>query len=145
MDLKNPVLENDIVANLVWDSDKPLTFVVAGDFDLDGDGLIDYQSNEKVQALVERWGAKVDPAVNVNTNYIVLGVAPAVPHKPTYDRIAIDPLAMEKYESSKKRLADYQQVLKQAEALYVPIMNWERFLDFTGFSDEARTPGAFND
>ena len=140
----NPILKGDIVANLVWSKDKVNLFVVSGDFDLDGDGSEDLQADRKISALIENWGGKVEDAVSVNTSFIVLGTPPRVLERPTYDQLAIDPLAMNKYEASLKRLADYKEVQKQAQALNIPILNYERFLYLIGYKSQSTRPGAFS-
>ncbi|KKL87191.1 hypothetical protein LCGC14_1937190 [marine sediment metagenome] len=38
---KNAIVPEDIVANLIWDTDASNTFVVSGTFDFDGDGTAD--------------------------------------------------------------------------------------------------------
>jgi hypothetical protein len=144
-DPMNPVLKGDVVANLVWSKDKVNLFVVAGDFDLNGDGINDPEADNKIKALIENWGGKVEDAVSVNTSFVVLGTPPAVLERPTYDQLAIDPLAMDKYEASLKRLDDYKQVLKQAQALSIPILNYERFLYLIGYKSQSTQPGAFSD
>jgi hypothetical protein len=141
----NTILENDQVANLVWSQDKPNLFVVAGDFDLDGNGTADPDAARKIRALIENWGGQVQDTVTVNTTFIVLGDTPAVLPRPTYDQIAIDPLAMDKYETSLKRLESYQQTLKQAQQLDIPILNYDRFLYLIGYKSQSSRPGAFAD
>ncbi|MFA5553136.1 MAG: hypothetical protein WCZ89_04630 [Phycisphaerae bacterium] len=142
-DPKNPILVGDIIANLVWDSKQTNLFVVAGDFDLDGDGTMDYQAVEKIKALIEGWGGKIETAVSVNTSFVVLGEPPAVLPRPTYDQIAIDPMAMEKHEASLKKLDHYKQVRQQAETLAIPILNFDRFLYLIGYKTQSGQPGAF--
>jgi hypothetical protein len=143
-DIKNPILNGDIVANLVWSTDQVNLFVVSGEFDLDGDGLNDYESDRKIKGLIEMWGGKVQPQVTVNTSFIVLGTPPRVLPRPTYDEISIDPLAMEKYENSLKSLEQYKTVKEQAEKLQIPLLNYERFLYLIGYKNEASRPGAFS-
>jgi hypothetical protein len=144
-DPQNPILKGDVVANLVWSKDKVNLFVVSGDFDLDGDGTEDPEADRKIKALIENWGGKVEDAVSVNTAFIVLGTPPTVLERPTYDQLAIDPLAMDKYEASLKRLDDYKQVLKQAQNLDIPILNYKRFLYLIGYKSQSARPGAFSD
>ncbi len=142
---QNPILKGDIVANLVWSKDKVNLFVVSGDFDLDGDGAEDPEADRKIKALIENWGGRVEDAVSVNTSFIVLGTPPGVLKRPTYDQLTIDPLAMDKYEASLARLADYKEVQKQAQALNIPILNYERFLYLIGYKGQSARPGAFSD
>jgi hypothetical protein len=144
-DPTNPILKGDVVANLVWSKDKPNIFVVSGEFDLDGNGTNDPEADNKIKALIENWGGKIEDAVSVNTTFVVLGTPPTVLERPTYDQLAIDPLAMDKYEASLKRLDDYKQVLKQAQALNIPILNYDRFLYLIGYKSQSTRPGAFSD
>jgi hypothetical protein len=144
-DSMNPILKGDVVANLVWSKDKPNIFVVSGDFDLDGNGTNDPEADNKIKALIENWGGQIEEAVSVNTTFVVLGSAPTVLERPTYDQLAIDPLAMDKYEASLKRLEDYKQVLKQAQTLNIPILNYDRFLYLIGYKNQSTRPGAFSD
>ncbi len=52
-------------------------------------------------------------------------------------------MAMQRYETSLSRLADYQEVQDRAEALLAPIFNLERFLYFIGYREQSARPGAF--
>ncbi len=75
-EIKRPIAVDDIVANLIWDSDRTNVFVVAGDFDLDDDGNIDYDGTEKIKALVEKWGGKTTDNVTIDADYLILGRPP---------------------------------------------------------------------
>ncbi|MGA2092430.1 MAG: BRCT domain-containing protein [Sedimentisphaerales bacterium] len=141
--MKNPIVVDDIVANLIWDSVKTNTFVVAGDFDLNGDNKIDPQAIDKIKMLVEKWGGKVDGTVTVNTDFVILGTPPEVGRKPTLEEAEASPNANAKYEESVKRLAEYKQIQSQAETLSIPILNADRFLYFIGYKTQSIRPGAF--
>jgi len=143
-DRKNPVVVDDIIANLIWSPTKANTFVVAGDFDLNGDGMRDDDAVAKIRRLVEKWGGKVADSVTVNTDYVILGTPPEVPLKPTMQETERYPNAMEKYERSLERQAGYKQIQSQAQALSIPILNAERFLYFVGYKTQAGNPGAFS-
>jgi hypothetical protein len=143
-DKKNPVVVDDIIANLIWDPKKANTFVVAGDFDLTGDGVPDDDAIAKIRRLVEKWGGKVADSVTVNTDYVILGTPPEVPQKPTMQETERYPNAMEKYERLLERQAGYKQIQSQAQALSIPILNAERFLYFIGYKTQAGNPGAFS-
>jgi hypothetical protein len=141
--LKNPIVVDDIAANLIWDAKKTNTFVIAGDFDLTGKGVIDAEGVEKLKKLVEQWGGKVADTVGVNTDFVVLGTPPLVGQKPTLEEASTYPNAMEKYDRAVERLANYKQILSQAQAFSIPILNTERFLYFIGYKTQAGNPGAF--
>ena len=43
-EIKRPIVADDVIANLIWDTEQTNTFVVAGEFDLDDNGSIDYDA-----------------------------------------------------------------------------------------------------
>jgi hypothetical protein len=142
-DIKRPIVLGDVVANLIWDKNKTSVFVVAGDFDLNGDGNIDYGAADKIKALIEKWGGKVADIISIKTDFLVLGEPPQVRKKPSFEEMEIDPMAMEKYEASVKKLASYNQVQSQAHDLSIPILNAEKFFCFIGYSSQLGRAGAF--
>jgi hypothetical protein len=142
-DPKNPIIVDDVIANLVWDSKKTNVFVVAGEFDLDGDGVADDNGAERIKALIERWGGKVEDKISVDTDFLVLGNEPQRSKKPTFEETEANPAAMEKYETALQGIPQYDEALKKAQMLSVPIFNMDRFLYFIGYKSQADRPGAF--
>jgi hypothetical protein len=140
---KNPIIVDDDIANLIWDSDRTNVFVVAGEFDLNGDGKIDYDGAEKIKALIKKWGGRATDEISIDTDYLVLGSTPVVLPKPTFEQMEIDPMAMEKYEKSLKGLDAYKEVQDRAKTLSIPVFNLERFLYFIGYKTMSSRPGAF--
>jgi hypothetical protein len=141
---KKPIILDDIVANLIWNRDKTKVFAVAGEFDLNGDGEIDYEGADKIKALIKKWGGKVSDDISIETDFLVLGTTPIVLQKPTFEQMEADPMAMEKYEDSLKRLTHYKEVQTQAQNFSIPIFNLERFLYFIGYKTQSARPGAFD-
>ena len=142
-ELKKPILQGDIVANLIWDTDRTNVFVIAGDFDLDNDGVLDYNGAVKIKTLIEKWGGRVDDAISIDTDFIVLGKQPQVLQKPTLDELDIDPRAMEVYNASLQRLNRYNGLRDQAQSLWIPVFTYERFLYFIGYKGHIGQAGAF--
>ncbi len=142
-EMNRPIIEDDIIANLLWHSDQTNEFVVAGSFDLEGDGHRNEDGTAKVERLIEKWGGKVADEVSINTDFVILGEKPRVLGKPSYEELEVDPLAQEKYERSVARLERYRRVKETAELLWVPMFNYERFLYFTGYKTLSQRPGAF--
>jgi len=140
---RNPIAQDDIIANLVWDSDKANVFVVVGEFDLEGDGSINFDAISKIRALIEKWGGSIADNVSAQTDFVVLGQAPLVPREPTLQDLEADPMAKEKHQAVVQRLNHYKEVQSRAEALRIPIFKYDRFLDFIGYSEQANNPGAF--
>ena len=131
--IKNPIVTGDVIVNLIWDSRATNTFVVAGEFDFNDDGVIDAGASKKIRQLIENWGGKVETEMTINTDFVILGTAPTVPEKPSLDDMEVDPMAMDKYDEAGKASADYREVKEQAESLYIPVFNLKRFLSFIGY------------
>lgn len=142
-ELKKPILQGDIVANLIWDTDRTNVFVIAGDFDLDNDGVIDYNGADKIKTLIEKWGGRVDDTISIDTNFLVLGKQPQVLQKPTLDELDVDPRAMEIYNASLQQLNRYNGLRDQAQSLWIPVFTYERFLYFIGYKGHIGQAGAF--
>jgi hypothetical protein len=142
-ELTKPILQGDFVANLIWDADRTNVFVIAGDFDLDNDGVLDYNGVDKVKTLIEKWGGRVDDTISIDTNFLVLGQQPQVLQKPTLDELDIDPRVMEVYNASLQRLNRYNGLRNQAQTLWIPVFTYERFLYFIGYKGHIGQAGAF--
>jgi hypothetical protein len=142
-ELKRPILQGDIVANLIWDTDRTNVFVIAGDFDLDNDGMTDYNGADGIKKLIEKWGGRVDDTISIDTNFIVLGQQPQVLPRPTPDELDINPRAMEIYNASLERLNRYNELRDQAQSLWIPIFTYDRFLYFIGYKSHIGQAGAF--
>jgi hypothetical protein len=140
---KQPILLGDIAANLIWNSDKTNVFVIAGDFDLDSDGNIDENAHGRIQSLIEKWGGKVVNDISIDTDFLVLGDQPQVPEQqPTFEQLELDPGAMQRYEARLQQLNNYNQLQSQAQALWIPIFRYERFLYFIGYKGQISKAGA---
>jgi hypothetical protein len=142
-ELTEPILQGDLVANLIWDADRTNVFVIAGDFDLDNDGAIDNNGADKIKTLIENWGGRVDDTITIDTDFVVLGSQPQVLQKPTPDQIDVDPRAMNVYNASLQRLQRYNGLRDQAQSLWIPVLTYDRFLYFIGYKSHIGQAGAF--
>ena len=124
---KDPILQDDIIANLIWDSSMKREFVVAGFFSFG-------QGDSSIKDLIQKWGGTVADNVSINTSFVVLGKPPIMPTKPTVEMLEADSRANEKYDAQLAEYARYSNILEQAKLLSVPVFNTERFLDFIGYS-----------
>jgi NAD-dependent DNA ligase len=140
---RNPIATEDIVANLIWDADKVNQFVITGDYDLNNDGKPDYNAHDAIQALIEKWGGTVSDTVSAKTDYVIIGTKPVLPPEPTLEILAADPTAQERYNAAQSRLQEYNTVQSQAQALYIPIFTYERFLYVIGYESQVGKAGAF--
>ena len=130
-DKRNPIMQDDKIANLIWDADTKREFVVAGAFTFG-------QGTTSIKNLIEKWGGSVADNVSITTSFVVLGSAPVLPQKPTIEAREADPRANEKYDADLAAYARYNNIVDQAKMLSIPVFNTERFLDFIGYSAQAK-------
>lgn len=143
-DVKRAIVLDDPIANLIWDSDRTNIFVVAGEFDLNDDGFFDFDAVDRIEALIEQWGGKTADIVSPDTDFLILGSRPPTLPEPTMQQQEIDPMARQKYDASLQKLAQYNEIQRRADALSVPVFNYERFLCFLGYKTRATRAGAFS-
>jgi hypothetical protein len=127
------MVQGDLVVNLVYDKTQKYNFVVYGDFDMDNDGRTAPGDAEVIRRLITAWGGNVVNDVNVNTDFVVMGVEPKVDAKPPAD----DAVAIAAYQRAQAELDKYLDVRKQAMSLNIPILNQNRFLNFVGYTSQA--------
>lgn len=128
------IIEGDPILNLVYNTHTHFNFVVYGDFDLANTGLTTPGDVDVVRRLVTQWGGHLNDQIGVDTDFLVLGKEPVVaplPDNPT----ATD---QKHHDDQVKAQADYLNVEDQAQKLFIPILNQNRFLYFTGYYDQAK-------
>ncbi|MGD2110370.1 MAG: hypothetical protein PVI86_13395 [Phycisphaerae bacterium] len=124
------ILAGDLVANPVYDPDRPLRFLVLGDFDLDHDGGVDKGGAATIESMIEHWGGEPVSELSALTDFVVVGRAPRRP-RATPDSSADQ---SQRSEMMRQRFEEYGQTIDSAKSLAVPIMTQEVFLSFLGFS-----------
>ena len=134
---KNPIVADNIAVNLVWDKKTSNSFVVAGDFDFDGDGRVDRDGRDKIVQLIEQWGGRIVEDLTIDTDFVVLGVEPVSPPEPSSEDFAIDPRVEEKYQEAQDRIDRYYMISDKAEVLSVPKFSAKRFLMLIGYESLA--------
>ncbi|MFC1764200.1 hypothetical protein ACFL6U_19270 [Planctomycetota bacterium] len=143
-DPRNPIGTDDVVVNLIWDRDRANQFVLVGDFDLNLDGFSDADAVERITALIQKWGGVVADVVTAETYAVLLGTMPAVPVKPTFEDLEIDPLAQDRYDAVQQRQASFRGVQDAAIDLLIPMYKYEKFLYLIGYKGYVQKPGAFD-
>jgi hypothetical protein len=139
----NPVTIDDTIANLVWSAIEPQSFVLAGSFDLDNDGFVDADATDRITNLITGWGGVIESSVNAKIDYIILGSKPNLPPKPTFEALETDPLAEDRYQAATKKLANYAAVQEKAQALMVPMFEYNKFLYLIGYTGQIGKPDSF--
>ena len=140
---KNAIVPEDMVVNLIWDSETSNSFVVAGDFDFDGDGRPEQNGFEKIEQLIERWGGRTVDDISIETDFMVAGTRPPTPSKPSVEAIELDPDAGQKYDAAMQKAQNYDVLLRKARDLNVPVFNRKRFMHLTGYDSLARRSSPF--
>ena len=127
-----PIMPNDVIINVAFDATRSRTFVVEGDFDLNGDGHPDPMGSQRVRDLILQYGGKLADKVTVDTDFVVLGMEPVAPpasEKPTPQE--------EQIRAQLAKQADlYKNIEQEAKALQVPVLNTNRFLALIGYNQE---------
>jgi len=126
----DPILENDIIANPVFDKTRKYNFLVAGDFDLDFDGQIEDPGGEQVSRLITQTGGVIVQELDTRTDFVVLGAAPPLPVRP---QDADTPEARERATLREARRKLFDTVVREAKALSIPVLTRTQFLHFVGF------------
>lgn len=78
-DMRDPIVEGDLIQNPFFDAARPLTFYIAGSKEVVGErqkSAIRYRWTE-IKTMAERYGAKVLPEMDTSVNYIIAQKSPA--------------------------------------------------------------------
>ncbi|HWB52794.1 MAG TPA: hypothetical protein VG722_01325 [Tepidisphaeraceae bacterium] len=126
----NSIQEGDLIVNLVYDPHVKYNFVVYGKFDLNHDGVATDQETEVIKQKILEWGGHLENKVNVDTDFLVIGVEPVVPKLTEAERR--DPIALQRASAAQAEYDAYQATIKRAQDLHVPILNQNRFLYLIG-------------
>jgi hypothetical protein len=127
----NPILQGDLLINLVYDRDMVLNFFVMGDFDLNGDGYMDPNGVEQVAEIITLSGGKVCKQLSPEVNFVVVGVAPEKPEKPSVEGEAADA----EFEKQLKAVQHFNDLTDQVKALGIPTISSDLFLKYTGYTN----------
>lgn len=125
----DPILSGDQVYNLVT-GPVVYNFVTFGEFDLDNNGVFEPNGKAQIDDLLTKWGGKVQDEIDITTNFVILGVAPAVPPRPPADA---DPLVQENWRRKVEERTKWTRLHDTALKYSIPVMNEETFLTFIGY------------
>jgi hypothetical protein len=129
------IFPDDLIANPIYDRNKPQTFVVVGDFDLDYDRNADPDGAETIAALITQWGGIVSTDLSALTDFVVIGASP--PRPPAIGR-ALSPEEAARIETARRAYDRYEATVSAAKDLAVPIMTQNVFLNFLGYGGQRR-------
>lgn len=125
----NPIISGDVLANAVYDPNKTYSFVIAGDFDLDNDGVGSDAEFREVQAIINNWGGAVQADLGGDTDFLVLGERPRIPPQPP----ATAPVAViDEFIRLQRAATEYDRLFDTARQTGIPILNQNRLYTLTG-------------
>ncbi|HMO27244.1 MAG TPA: hypothetical protein PKB10_13355, partial [Tepidisphaeraceae bacterium] len=91
---------------------------------------------EVIKRLITQWGGQVQQQVNVNTDFVVMGIEPELPEYSDED-VRNDPLIAARMAEAERQLQEYEAVRDRAIELNIPILNQNRFLYLVGYYNQA--------
>jgi len=133
------VLENDIIANAVYDPNMTFRFYVFGEFDIDKIGESSRSDRRRVESMIVQWGGELASSpgeqgqtpLTYDVDFLVLGEKPEQPDP--LDPGVTDSDAIRLYELALRRFSRYTDLVGQAQELSIPVLNQNRFLTMVGY------------
>jgi len=126
---RNPIVAGDVFANALYDPDKQYSFVVFGNFDMNGDGDATAQERNDVESLIRDWGGALEEDLSGRTDFLVLGERPKLPIQPPPDA----PLAVvQNYINKQAEVERYNALFERATQASIPVLNQNRLMTLTG-------------
>lgn len=126
------IIVGDLIANPVYDPARPLRFVVAGEFDLNADGIDDRDGADRIKGLIKGWGGEILDTFSDRADFVIVGYAPKQPPAVTGDTARRDPAAAERDRAFERELQNYTSVVSVATELSIPILTQDVLLRFLG-------------
>jgi hypothetical protein len=133
------IYPGDLIANPVYSRDlhRHYTFVVAGDFDVNGNGVPTAAGRRDIIRMIKSWGGKVVNHLTSQTDFLVLGSPPSTtvePGTPSRDNSALA-------QMQAQSLARYNSLQSRAQSLSIPVLDADRFLAMVGYYVHPLEPG----
>ncbi len=112
------------------------TFYLYGEFDIDGDGRTTAEEGRRMRELVEVSGGRLARTLDSSTDFVVLGLEPALP--PLTDEIQRNADEYHRWLALAAVKERYDAVRQKAQYLSVPVLTQGQFLARIGYKDMAR-------
>jgi hypothetical protein len=130
-DIRNPIVNGDLIYTPAWRPGVFMHFAVVGFIDINGDGLEDkellrnivHANGGVIDAELDADGNVIGPGITVNTRYLIMG------DRPDEKSGALDP----------KALAGFSDLYARALQLGVEQMPLPRFLGLMGYKAGSKT------
>lgn len=127
----NSVIEGDAIFNTAYDPNVNFKFVVFGEFDIDNTGTASVSDRRRIETLITQAGGSVVPELSYDTDFLVLSSEPKTPDALRADEI--DQTRITEHAEQTRRYKQWQDLLSQAKALSIPVLNQNRFLTLVGY------------
>ncbi|MFI4871658.1 MAG: BRCT domain-containing protein [Phycisphaerales bacterium JB058] len=125
----NPIVPGDVIANAVYDPNKVYKFLVAGNFDTNGDGNRTPGERTEITALIEEWGGTTTEELTGDVDFLVLGEPPVLPPPPGINT----PIEIvEIYIRKENELKRYNELFESAQRTSIPVLNENRLYTLIG-------------
>lgn len=125
-----PIIEDDIIVNISFERNRKPTFVVAGSFDLNYDGIEDFDGVEKITSMIHEWGGQVVDELAPNTDFVVIGAPPQVVAVAGNDTEVV----ADQKRALEADLIEFRDLIAEARATSVPVVNQNQFLFLMGYA-----------
>jgi len=133
---ERPIVEGDIVVNVAYERNRRPKFVIRGEFDLNYDNEMDADGLEKVKSIIHEWGGAVADEIDETTDFLVVGRRPFVPTLTAGQTLST--IVLDQARAREAELQEFGDVIKQAQARFVPVLNQSQFLFLTGYAGRER-------
>lgn len=131
----DPIVEGDLIANVVYDALRELEIVVIGQFDVFGTDQASDAGAEQVKQMIRRIGGRVVDEVTVRTDYVIVGESPQRPATPPQ---SAPPSVWDVYNQRLEVYQQFEQMQSMAQNMRIPLLDEDRFLAFIGYSPQAQ-------
>ncbi len=132
-----PIVKDDLIANIAFSTVTQPKFYIVGQFDLNDDGEVDDDSLEAVRNMIARFGGSLVDEISVQTDYVVMGHPPRPIPRPASDAT---PTQVALWEQLQERIEAYQSTQKLAMQFNKPILNARQFMSFIGYTPDVLQP-----
>lgn len=129
-----PIIEGDSVVNIAFERGRQPKFVVQGEFDLNYDGVPDFDGLEQVTALIRQWGGQVVKELDESVDFVVIGQAPTGARFD--DQTMVSEVVREQARRREGAGQQFNQLLERAATMYIPIITQNQFLYLTGYAGD---------
>lgn len=129
-----PIIEGDIAVNIAYERGRKPKFVVRGDFDLNYDGVIDFNGVEEASSIIRQWGGQVVDDLDESVDFVVIGLPPTAP---TYEKgEAVSDVVREQAQQKELQRSAYRALVERAQKMFIPVITQNQFLFLTGYAGD---------